>query len=127
MKFFKYFSYSELKLTCELLEKTHCYFRNTQKHFNECLGDYLVDLLLKGKCIKESPTSGQPWDYNEDCYEFTKKFRRVYNFMTTPFWAWVKIYVLNFYWFEHKWQQLRIACGHHYDWQDYEGCDINDI
>lgn len=127
MKFFKYFSYSELKLVCELLEKKHCYFRNTQKRFNEDLGEYLVDLLLKGGCIKESPITGQSWDYKEDCYEFTKSFRRVYNFMTTPFWLWVKIYVLNFYWFEHKWQQLCIACGHHYDWQDYEGCDINDI
>jgi len=127
MKLFKYFTYSELKLVCELLEKKSCYFRNTKKRFNECLGEPLVDLLLKGGCIKESPTTGQSWDYTEDCYEFTKKFRRVYNFMATPFWLWVKIYVLNFYWFEHKWQQLRIVCGNHYDWQDYEGVDINNI
>lgn len=127
MKLFKYFTYSELKLACKLLEKKNCYFRNTQKRFNECLGEPLVNLLLKSGCIKESPTTGQSWDYKEDCYEFTTKFRRVYNFMVTPFWLWVKIYVLNFYWFEHKWHQLRIACGHHYDWQDYEGVNINDI
>lgn len=124
MKFFKYFSYSELKLTCKLLEKEQCYFRNPRKRFNECLGEPLVDLLLKGGYIKESPTTGQPWDYKEDCYEFTNKFRRVYNFMATPFWLWIKIYVLNFYWFERKWQQFRIACGHHYNWQDYQGYDI---
>ena len=124
MKFFKYFSYSELKLVCELLEKKHCYFRNTQKRFNEGLGEPLVELLLDGGCIKESPTSGQHWDYNEDCYEFTNMFRRVYNFMANPFWIWFKIYVLNFYWFEHKWQQFRIACGHHYDWQDYANINV---
>ena len=124
MKFFKHFSYSELKLTCELLDKKHCYFRHTQKHFIECLGQYLVDLLLDGGAIKESPTSGQPWDFKEDCYEFTNKFRRMYNFMTVPFWTWFKIYVLNFYWFKHKWEQFRIACGHHYAWQDYQGYDI---
>ena len=87
----------------------------------------LIEKLIDGGCLKDSPSTGQHWDYKEDCYEFTKKFRRVYNFTVTPFWLWVKIYVLNFYWFEHKWQKIRIKCGHHYDWQDYEGVDINDI
>lgn len=124
MKFFKHCSYSELKLTCELLDKKNCYYRQPQKHFIECLGQYLVDLLLDGGAIKESKSTGQPWDFKEDCYEFTEKFRRVYNFMSVPFWIWFKIYVLNFYWFKHKWEQFRIACGHHYAWQDYQGYDI---
>lgn len=124
MKFFKHFSYSELKLTCELLDKKNCYYRQPQKHFIECLGDYLVNLLLDSGAIKESKSTGEPWDFKEDCYEFTEKFRRVYNFMSVPFWIWFKIYVLNFYWFKHKWEQFRIACGHHYAWQDYQGYDI---
>ena len=117
MKLFKYFNYSEMKEICNKLEDKNCYY----------LGKETVYKLVELKFLIDSPSTGKHWDYKEDCYEFTKKFRRVYNFMATPFWLWVKIYVLNFYWFKHKWQQLRIACGHHYDWQDYEGVDINDI
>ncbi len=126
MKFFKYFSYSELKLICKQLEKESCYYRAPKRRFTECFDKEankcpLIENLVDGGCLKDSPSTGQHWDYNEDCYEFTKKFKRVYNFMTCPFWLWIKIYVLNFYWFKHKWQHIRIACGHHYDWQDYQG------
>lgn len=132
MKFFKYFSYSELKLICKLLKKESCYFRAPKRRFIECFGKEankysLIENLIDGGCLKESPSTGQHWDYKEDCYEFTKKFRRVYNFMTCPFCLWVKIYVLNFYWFKHKWEEIRIACGHHYEWQDYLGTNIDDI
>lgn len=127
MKLFKYFTYSEIKEISKKLENNSCYFRRPKEDFVKYLGQETVDKLVDIKFLKDSPSSGKSWDYKRDCYEFTKKFRRVYNFMATPFWLWVKIYVLNFYWFEHKWQQLRITCGHHYDWQDYEGVDLNDI
>ena len=127
MKLFKYFTYSEMKEICNKLEDKNCYYRHPQSDFIRHLGKETVYKLVELKFLIDSPSTGKHWDYKEDCYEFTKKFRRVYNFMATPFWLWVKIYVLNFYWFKHKWQQLRIACGHHYDWQDYEGVDINDI
>ena len=28
---------------------------------------------------------------------------------------------------KYKWQALRINMGHRYDWQDYEGVNINEI
>lgn len=127
MKLFKYFTYSEMKEICNKLEDKNCYYRHPQSAFIRHLSKETVDKLINIKFLKDSLSTGNHWDYNEDCYEFTKKFRRVYNFMVTPFWLWVKIYVLNFYWFEHKWQQFRITCGHRYDWQDYEGVDLNDI
>ena len=127
MKLFKYFTYSEIKEISKKLENKCCHFRHPKSDFVKYLGQETVNKLVDIKFLKNSPSTGEYWDYKEDCYEFTKKFRRVYNFMTTPFWLWVKIYVLNFYWFKHKWHQLRIACGHHYDWQDYEGVDLNNI
>lgn len=127
MKFFKYFSYSELKYICKELESSHCYFRAPKSRFVECFKAktyFVINRLVDGGCLKDSPSTGMSWDFKEDCYEFTKKFKKVYNFMTCPFWLWVKIYVLHFYWFKHRWEKLRIACGHHYDWQDYQGYDI---
>ena len=127
MKLFKHFTYSEMKEICNKLEHEFCYFRHPQTDFINYLGKETVDKLIDINFLKDSPSTEASWDYKEDCYEFTKKFRRIFNFMTTPFWLWMKIYVFHWYIVKHFWYKLRIKCGHHYDWQDYEGVDINDI
>ena len=125
MKFFKYFTYSELKDICLKLEKKNCYYRHPQSDFIEILGHETVDKLINGKCIKDSPLSGKPWDYTYPCYEFCPKFKKVFNYLSSPFWLWFRIYILHTYWFRLKWQSFRIWCGHHYDWQDYD--DVYDL
>ena len=117
MKLFKHFTYSEIKEISKKLESNSCYFRHPET----------VDKLVEIGFLKDSPSTCEHWDYKEDCYEFTKKFRRIYNFIITPFWLWMKLYVFHWYIFKHFWYKLRIKCGHHYDWQDYEGVDINEI
>lgn len=121
MKLFKYFTYKELKDICQKLEKNGCYYRHPKSDFVKHLGKETVENLLKSKCIKNSKRLDAYWiDYYEECYEYCNLFRKVYNYFTTPFWLWLKIYVLNVYWFVRKWQSFRIWCGHHYDWQDYD-------
>lgn len=128
MKFFKYFTYKELKYICQKLDKRRCYYRHPQEDFIEILGNETVNKLLDAGCIKYSPRitypgTDIPWngDYYRDCYEFCKKFKRVFNYLSSPFWLWFRIYVLHTYLFRIKWQSFRIWCGHHYDWQDYDG------
>ena len=127
MKLFKHFTYSEMKEICNKLNKEFCYFRSTQSNFIKYLGNETVDKLVDIKFLKNSPSTYEHWDYKEDCYEFTKKFRHIFNFITLPFFVWFKIYILKFYWFKHIWQTIRIKCGHHYVWQDYNYVDLNDI
>jgi hypothetical protein len=126
MKFFKYFTYSEIKDICNKLDKKNCYFRHPQSDFINILGQETVGKLVETGCLKDSPHITYPgtninWhgDYNEPCYEYGKWFRKLYNFITVPFWIWLKCYVFHFWWFRCKWQSFRIWCGHHYDWQDY--------
>lgn len=127
MKLFKHFTYSEMKEICNKLDDKNCHYRHPQSDFIRYLSKETVDKLIDIKFLKNSPSTGKHWDYKEDCYEFTKKFKQIYNFITIPFFVYFKIYILKICWFEHKWQNIRIKCGHHYDWQDYEGVDINDI
>ena len=127
MKIFKHFTYSEVKDICNELEDKNCYFRHPKEDFEKYLGQETVSKLVEIGFLKDSPSSGKSWDYKRDCYEYSKKFKTIYLFITLPFWVWFKYYVLYITWFKHKWYDFRIKCGHHYDWQDYEGVDINDI
>ena len=126
MKFFKYFTYSELKDIYLKLENDHCYFRHPKNDFIKSLGQETVNKLLETGCLKDSPRKTYPgtdipWegDFYDSCYEFGTLFRKLYNFVTVPFGLWLKCYVFQFWWFRCKWQSFRIWCGHHYDWQDY--------
>ena len=127
MKLFKYFTYSEMKEICNKLENKFCYYRHPQSCFIRHLGKETVDKLIDIKYLKVSPSTGASWDYKEDCYEYTKKFKNISSFITLPFFIWFKIYILKFYRLKHIWQNIRIKCGHHYDWQDYNNVDLNDI
>ena len=134
MKLFKYFTWSEIKEICKKLDKKGCEFRHPKVDFVEAIGELnvmkLVDIgFLKDSPRKTYPGTDIPWkgDFYESCYEYGKMFRRIANYVNTPFWLWLKIYVLNLYWFVHKWHKLRIACGHHYAWQEYDGVDLDMI
>ena len=128
MKLFKYFTWSEIKEICKKLDKKGCEFRHPKVDFVEAVGQDTVNKLYVLGFINDSKPLDAYWiDYRQPCYEYGKMFRRIANYVNTSFWLWLKIYVLNLYWFVHKWQKLRIACGHHYDWQDYEGVDLSNI
>ena len=124
MKIFKYFSYKEIKDICYKLNNNNCYYRHPQQNFVDTLGQDVVDKLVKMKYLKHSPSTKSWWDYTNDCYEYSNKFRRLFDFIVTPFWLWFKIYVMHIYTFKRMWQKLMIKFGKHYDWQDYQGYDI---
>ena len=128
------FTFKKIKEICKKLNSKSCHYRHPQRDFIDILGWETVDKLLKIGWLKYSAPKTYPgtnirciWDYSVPCYEYSNTFRRIYNYYTTPFWLWLKIDVLHFYWFAHKWQRFRIACGHHYNWQEYSGLDPSEI
>lgn len=127
MKIFKYFTYLEIKEISKKLYNNSCYFRHPKSDLVKYLGQETIDKLVEIGFLKDSPSTGKHWDYKEDCYEFTRKFKNIFSFIILPFWIWFKYNVLHIAFFKHIWQKIRIKCGHHYDWQDYEGVDLNDI
>lgn len=122
------FTIKEIKEICNKLNKENCYFRCPQKDFIKILGQTNVDRLIKIGWLKNSPKlTNIKSDYSEPCYEFGMLFRRIFNYLTTPFSLWLKYYVFQFWRFKYKWYSFRIWCGHHYDWQDYEEVSIDKI
>ncbi len=128
------FTLKEIKEICKKLDSKNCCYRHPKHDFEDILGLEMVNTLVSIGWLKNSAPITYPgtdiiWygDYKVSCYEFSTIFRIIYNYYTTPFWLWVKIYVLNTYWFVHKWQKFRIACGHYYEWQEYEGLNLSEI
>ena len=98
MKLFKYFTWAEIKEICLKLEKSGCYYRHPKQDFIEILGQKTVDEMFLLGFIKNSPKLKAYWiDYYHPCYEYGNFFRKIYNFVTTPFWLWFKIYFLQYY------------------------------
>lgn len=127
MKLYKYFSHKEMKEICNALNDNMCYYRYPKSHFIKVLGEDIFNKLVEMKYLLDSPKLDYYWDYKVPCCEYSIKFRRIFNWYTTPFKFYIKYYVFNYGWFKSKWQQFRIWCGHHYDWQDYEGIDVSEI
>lgn len=128
MKFFKYFSWLELKEICNKLENKNCYFRHPQRDFIELLGEETVNKLVDGGCIKNSPLSDDPYDYKVPCYEFCTLFRKLYNYIVTPFGLYLRVYVFQF-WRVKVWGQRMMinVFNKHYDWQEYENVDLDTL
>lgn len=123
------FTIKEIKEICNKLNKENCYFRHPQEDFIKILGQTDVDRLIKIGWLKNSPKlTNIKSDYYKPCYEFGMLFRRIFNYLTTPFWTWLSIYVFQFFMIKIYWQKFMIKVfNKHYDWQDYVGLDLNEI
>ena len=125
MKLFKYFTWSEIKDICQKLEKKGCEFRHPKEDFVNAVGQDTVNKLYILGFINDSKPLDAYWiDYRQPCYEYGKLFRKIANYVNTPKWLWFKVYVLQLWRVKCWWQRIRIACGHHYDWQDYANINV---
>ena len=64
---------------------------------------------------------------NDTYLEFTEKGRKWHNWYSCTLLEYIKYYIIRIGWWRSQWQKLRIKCGHHYDWQDYAGVNIDEI
>ena len=86
-------------------------------------GDYSkeqIDYLIAHDYLRDSApmTYLGEWPTNK-YYEFTKIGRNWHDWYTLTKWEFFKYKIVNILWWLAMWHKLRIACGHHYEWQDY--------
>ena len=95
-----------------------------KKHYNSKQIAYLFEHGL----LREYKKTGASWERDWcEYWEFTDKgiaLREWYNRISI--WNYL-YYKSNICMLKYKWQALRIKMGHRYDWQDYEGVNINEI
>ena len=95
-----------------------------KKHYNSKQIEYLFEHGL----LREYKKTGALWERDWcEYWEFTDKgiaLREWYNRISL--WKYL-YYKSNICMLKYKWQALRIKMGHRYDWQEYEGVNINEI
>ena len=79
-----------------------------------------LDYLLTHNYLKDSAPMIELGESEKNkYYEFTKIGRRYHDWYTLTKWEYFKYKIIDILWWRAMYHKLRIACGHHYDWQDY--------
>ena len=83
-----------LKDICNNLYGNHCYYRQPKSNFHKSIGVKNTDTLVKKGYLIDSPKITTIRDFDEPCYEFSKKFRLIFNYHTCTFWEFIKYYII---------------------------------
>ena len=98
--------------------------KNYEKHYTPEQISYLFDHGL----LEEYRKTGASWerDYCE-YWQFTDKGKKLRIWYASTYWEYLYYHVFQLFRLKYWWQNIRIKCGHHYDWEDYENCNLNEI
>lgn len=83
-----------LKDICTHLYHGFCYYRQPKSHFYETIGQEYTDMLVKKGYLIDSPKITTIRDFDESCYEFSKKFRLIFNYHTSTLREFIKYYII---------------------------------
>ena len=107
-----------------------CYNRGTEKRWIEDHGKEVMDWLWKHKMIQWSEPYIELFENpNEKFIAYTKIGRKIRAWYESSYWQYFKYYILNKTFWEYKvYYSIMIhVFGKHYDWQDYENCNLDEI
>ena len=107
-----------------------CYNRSSENRWIEDHGKEVMDWLWKHKMIEWSEPYIELFENpNEKFISYTKLGRKIRAGYECSYWQYFKYYILNKTFWEYKvYYPIMIhVFGKHYDWQDYENCNLNEI
>ena len=103
-------------------------WRAEKKYYEEHYNSKQITYLFDHGLLREYQKTGASWERDWcEYWEFTDKgiaLREWYNRISL--WNYL-YYKSNICMLKYMWQSLRIKMGHRYDWQEYEGVNINEI
>ena len=82
-----------MKEICKHLYYNSCYYRHPKSDFEKAIGKECIDILVKKGYLKDSPKIKNIRDFDEPCYEFSRKFRLIFNYYTNTLWEFIKYYI----------------------------------
>lgn len=90
-----------------------------------------LDYLFKHNIIQEYEPVGAIWEQigiqKGDYYEFTDKGKRLRTWYTSSLKDYLYYNIFHLYMIPIYWHKFMIKCGKHYDWQEYQGLNLNEI
>ena len=103
-------------------------WRAEKKYYEEHYNSKQIAYLFEHGLLREYKKTGASWERDWcEYWEFTDKgiaLREWYNRISL--WNYL-YYKSHIFMLKYMWQSLRIKMGHRYDWQEYEGVNINEI
>lgn len=107
-----------------------CYNRGPENRWIEDHGKEAMDWLWKHKMVQWSEPYIQLGERpTEKFIMYTKLGRKIRAWYESSYWQYFKYYILNKTFWEYKvYYPIMIhVFGKHYDWQDYENYNLNEI
>ena len=83
-----------MKEICKHLYYDFCYYRHPKTDFEKTIGAETTNILVKKGYLVDSPKIKNIRDFDEPCYEFSRKFRLIFNYYTSTFWEFIKYYII---------------------------------
>lgn len=103
-------------------------WRANKENYKQHYTPEQIEYLFQHGLLEEYRKTGASWERDWiEYWQFTDKgkaLREWYN--RTSIWDYL-YYKSHIFMLKYKWQALRIKMGHHYDWQDYEGVNLDEI
>ena len=85
-----------LKRICITLSDEFCFYRSPIRRFTEAIGKENTEWLVKKGYLKFSKGNQFVNDYREDCFEYSKKFRFIFNWYNrNSVWSFIKYDILH--------------------------------
>lgn len=104
-------------------------YRGPRENYEKAYTKDQIGYLFYHGLLEEYIPCGASWERPGmgEYWQFTEKGKRLRIWYASTYWEYIYYHVFHLYNIKYWWQKFRIKCGHHYDWQDYENCNLNEI
>ena len=104
-------------------------YRGPRENYEKAYTEDQISYLFSHGLLEKYEPSGASWErpWMGEYWQFTDKGKKLRIWYVSTYWEYLYYHVFHLYNIKYLWQKFRIKCGHHYDWQDYEGVDISEI
>ena len=104
-------------------------YRNPRRNYEEAYTKEQIEYLFSHGLLQKYEPCGASWErpYMGEYWEFTDKGIKLREWYTSTFGEYLYYHIFQIFKLKYVWQRIRIFFGHHYDWQDYVGVNIDEI
>ena len=104
-------------------------YRGPKENYEKAYTKDQLEYLFSHGLLEKYEPCGASWErpWMGEYWQFTDKGKKLRIWYASTYWEYLYYHVFQLFRLKYWWQDIRIKCGHHYDWQDYEGLDISEI
>ena len=104
-------------------------YRGPKENYIKAYTTEQLDYLFSHGLLEKYEFCGECWErpWMGEYWQWTDKGKKLRIWYASTYWQYIYYDLLHLYKLKEWWTKFRIKCGHHYDWQDYEGLSLDEI